>query len=104
MSYKLTSLYGLPHGHAAALCLPKVWRHMGNHDEIAKALGKQNHGEAIAFFEGLLQSLKILPPQNASAEDLDALTSSVNTQRLRNNPKRLNESVIKTLYKEILEV
>ena len=28
MSYKLTSLYGIPHGHAVALCLPKVWRHM----------------------------------------------------------------------------
>jgi alcohol dehydrogenase class IV len=104
MCYKLTSLYDLPHGHAAALCLPKVWRHMGNHDDIAKALGKKNHGEAIIFFEGLLQRLKLLPPPNVSADDLEVLTSSVNTQRLRNNPTRLNESIIKTLYKEILGV
>ena len=26
MSYKITSLYGLPHGYAVALCLPKIWR------------------------------------------------------------------------------
>ena len=28
MSYKLTSLYHLPHGHAVALCLPEVWDYM----------------------------------------------------------------------------
>ena len=24
-SYKITSLYGLPHGHAVAVCLPEIW-------------------------------------------------------------------------------
>ena len=33
MSYKLTSLYGLPHGHAVALCLPEVWMYMMEHPE-----------------------------------------------------------------------
>ncbi|MBR1766792.1 MAG: phosphonoacetaldehyde reductase, partial [Bacteroidales bacterium] len=28
MSYKLSSLYGVPHGHAVALCLPEVWLYM----------------------------------------------------------------------------
>jgi len=28
MCYKLTSLYGIAHGHAAALCLSKLWRYM----------------------------------------------------------------------------
>ena len=31
MSYKLTSLYGLPHGHAVAMCLPEVWEYMLGH-------------------------------------------------------------------------
>lgn len=31
MSYKITSLFGIPHGHAVALCLPAVWRYMNNH-------------------------------------------------------------------------
>ena len=104
MCYKLTSLYGLPHGHAAALCLPKVWRYMGGFDDIAKVLGKSNHEEAVSFFEGLLQDLEILLPHNASEDDLDILVSSVNIQRLNNNPIRLGKDTIKDLYKKILEV
>ena len=104
MSYKLTSLYSLPHGHAVAICLPKVWRHMKNFDDIAKALNMQDSEEAASFFEQLLQSLSILPPENASADDLGILTSSVNAQRLHNNPVRLDENTIRALYKKILDV
>jgi len=104
MSYKLTSLYGLPHGHAAALCLPKVWRYMNDYNNIARALGMKNCKEAVSFFEELLQSLGITPPKDATQEDIDILTGSVNTQRLQNNPKRLDRDTIKVLYKEILEV
>jgi alcohol dehydrogenase class IV len=102
MSYKLTSLYGLPHGHAVALCLPKVWRHMKNHNDIAKALGKQNCKEAVLFFEQLLQTLQILPPENVTADDLDLLTNSVNAQRLANNHARLERDTIRELYEQIL--
>ena len=28
MSYKITSLYKIPHGHAVAVCLPEIWRYM----------------------------------------------------------------------------
>ena len=104
MSYKLTSLYGLPHGHAVAICLPKVWRYMKNFDDIAKALGKQDHEEGALYFEQLLKELEILPPQNINDGDLEILTNSVNAQRLRNNPIRLDKKTIKILYKEILEV
>ena len=104
MSYKLTSLYGLPHGHAVALCLPKVWRYMENFDHIANALGKKNHEEAVLFLEDLMQRLGIIPPKIADYDDLDVLAASVNIQRLRNNPVRLSRDTIKKLYKEILEV
>jgi len=104
MCYKLTSSYGLAHGHAAALCLPKVWRYMGGFDDIAKAFGKQNYQEAVLFFEELLLRSEILPPENVDVSHLDILTNSVNIQRLKNNPKRLNKDAIRGLYKEILEV
>ena len=102
MSYKLTSLYGLPHGHAVAICLPKIWRYMNNYNDIAEALGKRNCEEAVSFFEQLLQTLQIMPPENVNPDDLDILTNSVNTQRLDNNPVRLERDTIKALYKEIL--
>jgi alcohol dehydrogenase class IV len=104
MCYKLTSLYGLPHGHAAAICLPKVWRYMGSFGDIAKALGKRSCDEAVLFFEELLQELAISPPEGVTADHLDILTDSVNAQRLSNNPVRLDKDTIKYLYKEILEV
>ena len=104
MSYKLTSLYELPHGHAVALCLPKVWRHMGGFDDIAKALGRDSCEEAVLYFESLLRTLGILPPANVGDGDLDMLAATVNTQRLQNNPVRLNKDTIRHLYKEILEV
>ena len=104
MSYKLTSLYGLPHGHAVALCLPKVWRYMKKHDYIAEMFGKQNYEKAVSYFEELLLKLEILPPQNVIADDIELLTNSVNIQRLRNNPVHLSKDMIKLLYQEILEV
>lgn len=104
MSYKLTSLYRLPHGHAVAICLPKVWQHMGNFDDIAHALGKQSHNEAILFFEELLQKLEIRPPQNVNADDVEILTDSVDPERLSNNPVPLGKETIRSLYKEILGV
>ena len=104
MSYKLTSLYNIPHGHAVALCLPKVWRYMKDFDEIANALGKQNSDEAVLYFEQLLEMLEIFPPKNVNADDLEILSSSVNTQRLKNNRIRFDKSTIKILYKDILEI
>ena len=32
-SYKITSLYKLPHGHAVAICLPEIWSYMLGHIE-----------------------------------------------------------------------
>ncbi|NLZ55510.1 MAG: phosphonoacetaldehyde reductase [Clostridiaceae bacterium] len=104
MSYKLTSLYRLPHGHAVAICLPKVWRYMGNFDDIAHALGKRNHEEAISFFEDLLQKLEIRPPQDVNADDVEVLTDSVDPERLSNNPMQPDRETIRSLYKEILGV
>ncbi|MDI9472846.1 MAG: phosphonoacetaldehyde reductase [Tissierellia bacterium] len=104
MSYKLTALYGLPHGHAVAICLPKVWRQTKNYNNIADALGKKNHKDAVLFFEEMLLKLDILPPQNAKADDVDLLTDSVDPQRLSNHPVPLDRDTIKKMYREILGV
>ena len=104
MSYKLTSLYNIPHGHAVALCLPKVWRCIGNHDEIAKMFKVKNHEDAVILFENMLQKLEILPPENINADDLDILTEAVNIRRLKNNPVPLKKDTLRTLYKDILNI
>ncbi|MDE7108035.1 MAG: phosphonoacetaldehyde reductase [Clostridiales bacterium] len=120
MSYKLTSLYGIPHGHAVAVCLPKVWRFMTEHTDkcidnrgkdyllgvfegIAKALGAVDIQSAITRFEGILAELEISAPKS-NVNDLGVLASSVNPVRLVNNPVRLDEADLTELYKQILNL
>lgn len=120
MSYKLTSMYNIPHGHAVAVCLPHVWRYMFEHMEacidprgidyvkavfceIATRLGCSSVEAAIGRVEELLATLEITNPRIQSNDDLDILTASVNVQRLRNTPISLSEKALYGLYACILE-
>lgn len=119
MSYKLTSLYGIPHGHAVAVCLPKVWEYMQKHiedcidvrgkeylfavfKEIAKAMGQKDIESAIQYFENILWEFR-MPKPLYRKKDLEILTSSVNVVRLKNNPVALTEEVLYELYQSIMK-
>ncbi len=119
MSYKLTSFYGLAHGHSAALCLPHLWRYMREHPEncidprgaghlseifgkIEKAMGCSEEKRGEEFFLELLQRLGIKSPENWSDEDIPALAVSVNPVRLKNNPVALDRTALENLYQNIL--
>ena len=120
MSYKLTSLYGIPHGHAVAICLPKVWEFMLNHtsqcidrrgaeyvlgifNDISQVFGELYIQSAIDRFESILAELEMPVPAGKEG-DLDILAASVNPVRLVNNPIKLNESDLSELYKQILNL
>ena len=111
MSYKLTSLYGIAHGHAVALCLPEVWQAMSDYPNhglqesffaIARELGCRTVEEAIAWFKSLLKTLKISVPVPAE-DDIKILAESVNLQRLKNNPVPFRLEEIADMYSEILK-
>lgn len=116
-SYKLTSLYGLPHGHAVAICLPVIWKRMIEGENtlnekrgddylekifstVSQTLGTDSSIRAITSFYDFLKSLKIAFPK-ISEEDIDILTSSVNSIRLGNNPVFLSEKDIREIYVKI---
>ena len=118
MCYKLTSLYGIAHGHAAALCVSKLWPYMVEHidncidsrgkeylerifGEIADAMGCNAINEAVTKFQSIYDELTLCVPK-ARAEDYDVLSSSVNPVRLKNNPIMLDERAINTIYHQIL--
>ena len=112
MSYKLTSLYGIAHGHAVALCFPHVWQAMlpyldreqkQTSLEIAKALDCQTIEEAIEWFAYLLKALNITAPEPAK-DDIMLLTESVNLQRLKNNPVPLNTQEIRNIYHSVFSI
>lgn len=93
MCYKITSLYGLAHGHAAALCLPEVWKI--NKTEIP--------GITVEEFINLFEELGLEYPVSKNREaDIQLLTNSVNLQRLKNNPFELDKSTIQKMYERII--
>ena len=103
MSYKLTGLYGIPHGHAVAVCLPRVWRYMEEHgdtalrEELRTLSGLLGGGEGAAPVEALLRRLEIAPPA-VRAADVSVLAGAVNLQRLSNNPLPLDIGALEGLY------
>ena len=115
-SYKITSLYKLPHGHAVAVCLPVIWEYMvGNMDKcidnrgqeyladifnkIAEVMGCTTHGEAIALFRQMMVEMELNNPVAGNRkEELEVLSTSVNPVRLKNNPVLLDKDVIYCLY------
>lgn len=120
-SYKITSLYGLPHGHAVAVCMPEIWHYMLHHPEkcidsrgimhlddvmeyIACAMRCENALDALIHFRALLLKLGIdRPHSDARSVDIEILTHSVNPIRLKNNPVFLDEETIRWMYNRIIE-
>lgn len=116
MCYKLTSLYGISHGHAAALINSVLFPYM------IHQLDKNNCNDArwVNFVNDKFQQLKhIFSSEDAIKEfidnlglykvkvnshDIQGLTDSVNIQRLKNNPMRLSETDIKKIYTELFKI
>ena len=103
MSYKLTGLFGISHGHAAALCNAGLWQVMQGSEavkELSEVIGDQT------FRELLTDGELIYPLKDARAADFDStlelLTRSVNPVRLKNFPVTLSENVIRKIYRAIL--
>ena len=120
MCYKLTTMYGLAHGHAAALCVKALFPYMANNTalctdarglayfedmlkSLAEAMGYASPEEAAAGFGELTDGLGLGVP-SVSAGDLDILADNVNTERLKNHPVKLDRGTIRALYESIVKV
>ena len=120
MSYKITSLYKLPHGHAVAVCLPEIWEYMLSHMDkcidsrgseylysifsaIASAMGVDNPYAARNILTCMMKDMELeRPVANNRTVELEILSTSVNPIRLKNNPIELDESAIRNLYETIV--
>ena len=125
MCYKITSLFGVSHGHAAILCnrilfpwmlknTDKCIDHRGADylkdlfAEIAVAMGcvdADDRGDAklaAKKLNDIFNSLKLEVP-SATEEQFEILKSSVNPVRLKNHPIALDVQTIDELYHQILK-
>lgn len=118
MAYKITSLYGATHGHAVALCLRVLFPYMLSNtkkcidsrgekyledmfSQLAAAMGCCNAGEAVKKFVSVFDYLKLEIPK-ANRAEIEVLKKSVNVERLKNNPVKLDNEDIEYLYCQIL--
>jgi alcohol dehydrogenase class IV len=107
MSYGLTKLYHIPHGHAVALTLPQFFEYNLTADDdkttilktaLCELLGCQTPAEGRQRLEqviasaGLEQTLSSIGAGNRN--DIVRLVDSVDLQRLSNNPRPVTKEVL----------
>lgn len=119
MSYKLTTIYHIAHGHAVALCLPIVWEYMLNNiercidirgkeyllsefEKLAEIMECASPLEAVKKFKELFNSLNLEKPRLRNQKELQELVDSVNPTRLKNTPVIMDGMALKKMYVEIL--
>lgn len=83
MSYKITSLYGIPHGHAVAICMNSIFNNCKVKTKFSDIEVKELFYEILKFFR-----LKAYIP--IRKEELIDLKLSVNIERLSNFPFKIN--------------
>lgn len=118
MCYKITSLFGLPHGHAAILCNRVLFKWMINNtdkcidsrgreyitctlDEIGQAMGCADARSGAEKLISIFNKLELDVP-TATANQFVELKASVNPVRLKNHPIELDVDAIDMLYHKIL--
>ncbi len=114
MSYKITSLYNLPHGHAVAVCMQEVWKYTIEHmddcvdlrgvEHLVNTMKEMNQVIDLDYFNYMFRNMDMSYPVSCNkSEDLNVLTESVNPVRLKNNPVALTKSVLYDMYERIVK-
>lgn len=120
MCYRLTTMYGIAHGHAAALVNYSLWQWMLENiegcidprgrdylsscfKELSLAMGGRTIEDGALRFREIFDSLGLGRPETVSDDDYPELIGSVNPERLGNNPVRLGTDDIDRLYHSILD-
>jgi len=102
MSYKLSVVFGLAHGHAVALCLKYIWEHLLESDNTINNLSVEDYHRYI----DLCNKLDISYNFASSGYDdklIGDLVNSVNIARLNNHPVNLSKKELTDIYKKILK-
>ena len=115
MSYKLSSMYKISHGHAVALTLPYVYQktleiaESTGHHAVLKRLNiltqlfnSDNLSETFHLLKKIIDGFDLEVP-SMSNDDLDKLTNSVNKERLSNHPVSLTNQDVKEIYVQSLK-
>lgn len=133
LSYKLGTLFGLPHGLATSLVNKELYPLLTRNKEkmedleslqfLAHCFGGNKPEEGVERYLEFLEEMELIPKerrfylermdlQDSSPEKeqdfwkgtLETLTKSVNVERLQNHPMPLSEEEISGVYRSILMI
>ncbi|MCL2226731.1 MAG: phosphonoacetaldehyde reductase [Oscillospiraceae bacterium] len=101
MSYKLTSMFGIAHGHAVALCLPFVWDHLLENLEMTadESITQKNAKDNVAR---LIVEMGLRHEFEFDDGIIGELAGSVNAQRLGNHPVSIPRRALLKMYQDAL--
>ena len=112
MSYKLSTTFGLAHGHAVALCLPPVWEHYIENGKLRFREQEKQKADLKNFID-FTEKLDVLSVSafrkvrgRASKQgrvSVAHFVDSVNIQRLKNHPIKISKHELAYMYKRILK-
>ncbi|MFA6408210.1 MAG: phosphonoacetaldehyde reductase [Candidatus Paceibacterota bacterium] len=110
-SYGLTYSFGVPHGIAAAIFLPGVYRYNCTDEaaapvfaELNALLGCRDSEEAATALQGLLTRFGVtaLSRLGVNHSDVALLAAVVNSERLGNNPRRMTGGDVTRIINDIV--
>ena len=122
-SYPLTSRYKIVHGHAVALTLPEVLLYNSevsevdlndtrgvehvkkNIGEIVEALGLENISDTASGLKKLFEDIGLnmnFSEVGITEEDIPFIIENVGYERLKNNPRKINNECAIKILKNIL--
>ena len=96
LSYKITSEYGIPHGHAVALSIAGLFKlnstYFNEENRLLEAMGVTQN-QVVSHFYHLMKCVGLeYDFAKLEIRDFDKIISSVNIDRLNNNPRTLNKT------------
>lgn len=105
MSYRLTSIFGIAHGHAAFICLLGLLSRLNGREELHNPLDGLSEimdGEPGKVLSVFYSRLELKTPFCTDEKIIRELTREVNIERLNNFPVKLTEQEIEDIYRDIL--
>lgn len=119
MCYKMTSLYGIAHGHAVAICVEKLWGYMVENidkcidqrgqkyltdmfSELDEIFDCKNQEHAYQKFSAIIKTCSFDKIYKDDVNSIELLADSVNPVRLKNNPIKMTKNDFEYLYGKII--
>jgi len=116
LSYTMTIKYGIPHGHAVSLTLGDIldynskitpgtcndrrgWKYVKRIiKSILSIMGCSTPQNAKNKLKNIMEQIELETDTEKMGIDMGEVINNVNYERMKNNPRYVNEDILRTLF------